>query len=33
MIVATAVYRVIIRTEDKRGMMDTWLPQKTEKEK
>ena len=33
MIVATAVYRVIIRTEDKRGMMDTWLPKKTEKEK
>ena len=33
MIVATAVYRAIIRTEDKRGMMDTWLPQKTEKEK
>jgi undecaprenyl-diphosphatase len=33
MIVATAVYRVIIRTEDKRGMMDSWLPQKSEKEK
>ena len=33
MIVATAVYRVIIRTEDKRGMMDTWLSKKTEKEK
>ena len=33
MIVATAVYRVIIRTEDKRGMMDTWLSKNTEKEK
>ena len=33
MIVATAVYRIILRIEDSHGMMDTWLPGKNKKEK
>ena len=33
MIVATVVYRIILRAEDKRGMMDTWLSKENKKEK
>ena len=33
MIAATAVYVVILKTEDKRGMMDTWLSKENKKEK
>ena len=33
MIVATVVYRIILREEDKRGMMDTWLSKENKKEK
>ncbi|MBQ6501810.1 MAG: phosphatase PAP2 family protein [Mogibacterium sp.] len=33
MIVATVVYRIILRAEDKRGMMDNWLSKENKKEK
>ena len=33
MIVATVVYRIILRAEDKRGMMNTWLSKENKKEK
>ena len=33
MIVATVVYRIILRAEYKRGMMDTWLSKENKKEK
>ena len=33
MIVATVVYRIILKIEDERGMMDTWLSKKSGEEK